>query len=190
MAQPQYQWIKFNGGLQMKPKHVGLILMVVAMVAFVGFSATAYAGWGRGGGGCPMAGGGYGPRGFGGPGYGADLTDEEIATLQKERNAFMEQTREVRENLYQKRLELRAELAKQNPDPKKAAELQKEISKLDSELDQKRLDQQLKMKKEHPKLSGRGFGMGMGMGPGQGRGPGYGMGMGRGGFPGGGPWWQ
>ena len=169
----------------MKAKHVGLILLVLAVVGFIGFSATSYADWGRGGGGCPMAGGGYGPRGFSGPGYGGDLTDEEIAALQKERNAFLEQTRELRENLYQKQLELRAELAKQNPDPKKAAELQKEVSGLDSQLDQKRLDQQLKMKKENPKFFGRGFGMGMG--PGHGHGPGYGMGPGRGGCPGGGP---
>jgi len=172
----------------MKAKHVGLILLVLAMVGFIGFSATSYADGGRGGGGCPMAGSGYGPRGFAGPGYGGDLTDEEIAALQKERNAFLEQTRELRENLYQKQLELRAELAKQNPDPKKAAELQKEVSGLDSQLDQKRLDQQLKMKKENPKLFGRGFGMGMG--PGSGRGPGYGMGPGRGACPGGGPCWQ
>jgi hypothetical protein len=136
-----------------------------------------------------MAGGGYGPRGFAGPGYGGDLTDEEIAALQKERNAFLEQTRDLRENIYQKQLELRAELAKKNPDAKKAAELQKEVSGLRAEMAQKRLDQQLKMKKENPKLFGRGFGMGMG--PGHGRGSGYGMGQGRGGAcPGGGPCWQ
>lgn len=170
----------------MKAKHVGLILLILAMVGFIGFSATSYADWGRGGGGCPMGGGGYGPRGFAGPGYGGDLTDEEIAALQKERNAFLEQTRELRENLYQKHLELRAELAKQNPDPKKAAELQKEVSGLRGALDQKRLDQQLKMKKENPKLYGKGSGMGMAMGPGPGRGPGSGMGMGRGACPG----WQ
>jgi Spy/CpxP family protein refolding chaperone len=183
----------------MKARHVGLILLVLAVVGFIGFPAASYADWGRGGG-CPMAGAGYGPRGFAGPGYGSDLTDEEITALQKERNAFLEQTRELRENIYQKRLELRAELAKQNPDPKKAAELQKEVSGLDSQLDQKRLDQQLKMRKENPKLFGRGFGPGMGpgygrgpgygMGPGYGRGPGYGMGPGRGACAGGGPCWE
>jgi len=75
-------------------------------------------------------------------------------------------------------------MAKQNPDAKKAAELQKEVSGLQGELDQKVLDQRLKMQKENPKLYGRGFGRGMGpgygMGPGFGRGPGAGMGIGGG----------
>jgi hypothetical protein len=141
-----------------------------------------------------MAGGGYGPSGGSGPwGGGADLTDEEIAALQKERNAFFEQTRDLRDKLYQKGLELRAEMAKQSPDAKKAAELQKEVSGLEGELDQKRLDQRIKMQKENPKLYGKGFGRGMGpghgMGPGYGRGPGSGMGMGMGGG-GRGPWGQ
>jgi zinc resistance-associated protein len=164
----------------MRTRHITAILLVLAIVGIVGFSAPSFAGWGRGGGGnCPMAGGGYGPGGGSGPwGGGADLTDEEIAALQKERNAFFEQTRDLRDKIYQKGLELRAEMAKQSPDAKKAAELQKEVSGLEGELDQKRLDQRLKMQKENPKLYGRGFGRGMG--PGYGRGPGSGMGMGMG----------
>jgi zinc resistance-associated protein len=170
----------------MRTRHITAILLVLAVVGIVGFSAPSFAGWGRGGGGnCPMAGGGYGPGGGAGPGVGADLTDEEIAALQKERNAFFEQTRDLRDKLYQKGLELRAEMAKQNPDAKKAAELQKEVSGLEGELDQKGLDQRLKMQKENPKLYGRGFGRGMG--PGYGRGPGSGMGMGMGGGCGRGP---
>jgi zinc resistance-associated protein len=165
----------------MRTRHITAILLVLSIVGIVGFSATSFAGWGRGGGGnCPMAGGGYGPGGGAGPGAGADLTDEEIAALQKERNAFFEQTRDLRDKLYQKGLELRAEMAKQNPDAKKAAELQKEVSGLEGELAQKALDQRLKMQKENPKLYGKGFGRGMGMGPGYGRGPGSGMGMGGG----------
>jgi len=172
----------------MRTRHITAILLVLSIVGIVGFSATSFAGWGRGGGGnCPMAGGGYGPGGCAGPGAGADLTDEEIAALQKERNAFFEQTHDLRDKLYQKGLELRAEMAKQNPDAKKASELQKEVSGLQGELDQKTLDQRLKMQKENPKLYGKGFGRGMGMGPGSGRGPGSGMGMGMGGGCGRGP---
>jgi zinc resistance-associated protein len=157
----------------MRTKHIIAILLVLAIVGIVGFSAPSFAGWGRGGGAnCPMAGGGAGPGG------GADLTDEEIAALQKERNAFFEQTRDLRDKLYQKGLELRAEMAKQSPDAKKATELQKEVSGLQGELDLKVLDQRLKMQKENPKLYSKGFGRGMG--PGQGRGPGSGMGMGMG----------
>jgi zinc resistance-associated protein len=163
----------------MRAKHITVILLVLAIVGIVGFSAPSFAGWGRGGGGnCPMAGGGYGPGGGAGPGGRTDLTDEEIAALQKQRDAFFEQTRDLRDKLYQKGLELRAEMAKQNPDAKKAAELQKEVSGLQGELDQKTLDQRLKMQKDNPKLYGRGFGRGMG--PGYGRGPGSGMGMGGG----------
>ncbi len=168
----------------MRTKHITATLLVLAIVGIVGFSAPSFAGWGRGGGGdCPAAGGGYGPGGGAGRWGGAELTDEEIAALQKERNAFFEQTRDLRDKLYQKGLELRAEMAKQNPDAKKAAELQKDVSGLQGELDQKVLDQRLKMQKENPKLYGKGFGRGMGPGYGRtgyGRGPGAGMGMGGG----------
>jgi Spy/CpxP family protein refolding chaperone len=167
-----------------------MILVVLMMIGFIGYSTTSYAGWGRGdsfGGGsgtwnCPR--GGYGDQGFGG-----NLTDEEIATAQKERNAFLESTRELREKHYQKELELRAELAKQNPDAKKAAELQKEVSALETDMDQKKLEHRLKMKKDYPQIYGKGFGGGFGP-RGGGMGPGYGKGHGRGGCPGGGPCWQ
>lgn len=172
----------------MKAKHVGMFLVVLMLVGFIGFSATSYAGWGRGGGNCAGAGAGDCPRGgYGGQGFGGNLTDEEIGIMQKERNAFFESTRELRERHYQKELELRAELAKQSPDAKKAAELQKEVSGLESELDQKRLDHRLKMKKEYPQIYGKGFGGGFGSRGGMGMGPGGGRGPGRGGCPGGGP---
>ena len=82
-------------------------------------------GWSQGG--CP----GYGPgagyghgRGYGrGKGYGmgrgygrstydANLTDEQRQQLDTERQAFQESTQDLRQDIYQKRLELQAEIAK------------------------------------------------------------------------------
>ena len=57
-------------------------------------------------------------------GYWGDLGEEDIQKLEKERTDFFEATKNLRANIYQKRLELRSELAKENPDAKKAAELQ------------------------------------------------------------------
>ena len=153
-------------------------LTVLAIAGIVGFAATSFAGWGRGGGGnCWGQGSGWGQRGYGPSGYQGNLTDEQITRLDKERQAFFEETRNLRENLYQKELELRSELAKENPDSQKAAGLQAEISDLTAQLDQKRIDHRIKMKKENPEFfAGKGYGYG---GRGMGRGF-YGQGMGRG----------
>ncbi|MGD9042133.1 MAG: periplasmic heavy metal sensor [Desulfobacterales bacterium] len=171
----------------------GKIFMVVAIVAVLGIAVTSFAGWGRGhwGSGYHM-GPGYGmhrgwtdgPRGYGGRGYQSDLSEEDLAKLNKERQAFFEDTSDLREQLYQKELELRSELAKPEPDAKKAAGLQAEISSLESQLDQKRLEQRIKMRKDFPRS---GY-MGQGYGPrGKGRGMYGGGGYGRGG--GGGCWY-
>ena len=143
----------------------GKIFMVLAIVAVLGIAVTSFAGWGRGhwGYGHHM-GSGYGmhrgwadgPRGYGGQGYQNNLSAEDLAKLDKERQAFFEATNELREALYQKELELRSELAKKDPDVKKATKLQQELSKLESELDQNRIDHIIKMKKINPNI-GRGF---------------------------------
>ena len=87
-------------------------------------------------------------------------------------------------------MELRTELARENPDARKAVALQKEISALEADLDEKRIEHRLKMQKITPD-GGRGFMMGRG---GKGYGPGYGRGGGQGGYGpgacgGGGPCW-
>ena len=151
---------------------------VVAIAGIVGFAATSFAGWGRGSGNCRGQGSGWGQRGVAPSSYQANPSDEQIARLDKERQAFFEETRNLRENLYQKELELRSELAKEDPDAQKAAGLQAEISDLTARLDQKRIDQRLKMQKENPEFfAGRGYGKGGGgMGRGfQGRGMGQGF---------------
>ncbi|MGD8344757.1 MAG: periplasmic heavy metal sensor [Desulfobacterales bacterium] len=141
------------------------ILMVVAIVAVFAIAATSFAGWGRGGGrggNCWGQGQGYGPRGYGGQGYQSSLSEEEMTKLNQERQAFLEATSDLREKLYQKELELRSELAKPEPDAKRAVGIQKEISGLESELDQKRLDHRIKMRKEFPQFGFRGQGYGRG----------------------------
>jgi len=163
----------------------GKILMVLAIVAVLGIAVTSFAGWSRGHGGYgDHMGPGYGMhRGWGdGPrGYQSNLSDEDMARLDKERQVFFEATSDLREKLYQKELELRSELAKPEPDAKKAAGLQKEISNLESQFDQKRLDQRIQMRKDFPRIGSRGFGhgprgMGMGRGMMYGGGGGYGPG--------------
>ena len=120
---------------------------------------------------------GEGPR----YGYNRNLTDEQQKALDQERQAFLNATESLRQDLYAKNLELRSELAKDNPDAQKAAALQKEISKLESELDQKQLDFMLNARKVAPD-AGRGYMMG-GRGGMMGYGPGYGYGAGpRGGY--------
>ena len=174
-----------NGGNKMNFSKTGKIFMVLAIVAVLGIAVTSFAGWGRGhwgygdhmGPGYGMhRGWGDGPRGYGGSGYQSDLSDEDIAKLDKERQAFFEATSDLREKLYQKELELRSELAKPEPDAKKAAGLQKEISNLESQFDQKRLDHRIRMRQDFPRIGYRGHG-GMGMGRGMyGGGGGYGPG--------------
>lgn len=136
------------------------------------------------------------------PCYAGNLSDEDQKALDKERQAFFNETKDLRQDMVQKRLELQSELAKKIPDAQKAATLQKDISQFKEELDQKRLDFILKMKKINPDIGrmggwgamdddddancpygrghhGRHMGRwsGYGMGPGMG-GSGYGMGPG------------
>ena len=191
-----------NGGKKMNFSKTGKVFMVLTIVGVFAIATTAFAGWGRGHGGYGShMGPGYGmhrgwaegPRGYGGQGYRGDLSDEDIAKLDKERQAFFEATSDLREQRYQKELELRSELAKPEPDAKKAAGIQKDISNLESQLDQKRLDHRIKMRKDFPRTGyrsdgygPRGKGMGRGMyGAGDGYGP-RGRGMGRGMYGGGG----
>jgi len=138
---------------------------VLAIAGIVGLAATSYAGWGRGGGNCQGQGSGWGQRGVAPSGYQGNLSDEQITRLDKERQVFFEETRNLRGNLYQKELELRSELAKEDPDAQKAAGLQTEISELTAQLDQKRIDHRIKMQKENPEFfAGRGYAMGRGYG--------------------------
>ena len=172
------------------------IVMTLTVLAVFGLATLAVAGWGRGYG--HMMGYGYGP--MGGPGmmgpgwqrgggYYANLSPEESAALEKQREAFLEATDEIRQQLYEKNRDLQTELAKEDPDTGKASQLQSEISELRNELDQKRLDFEIQARKAAPNFRrgyGGGYGPMMGYGP---RGGGYGHMMGYG-PRGGGYCWQ
>jgi Spy/CpxP family protein refolding chaperone len=139
-------------------------LVILAIVAVVALSVTAYAGrgmgYGPGGGQCQgMRGGGYGP---GSGNMMGNLTEDEVKKINEERDAFFKSTEDLRQDIYAKEMELNSELAKKNIDAGKAANLQKEISELESKFDQKRLDHMIKMKKINPNLA-KGFGMRGGM---------------------------
>lgn len=156
------------------------VIAGLATVAMVALGVNAYAGKGMGyqndgdnqhrrKGGCPN---GY---------RNADLTPEQREHVDAARQAYLDATRQDRQDLYAKQLELRAELAQRNPDQQKAAGIQKAVSELQAVLDQKRLEHTMTMRKIDPN-AGRGFfmdhggrghhGMGPGMGPGRGMGNG------------------
>ena len=166
-------------------------IAVVMALLLIGFSAPVTAGRG-------VDAGQPGWR----PWCAGNLSDEDQEVLNKERQAFFDETQDLRQDIYQKRLELQSELAKKKPDAQKAAALQKDIAKYTEEFDQKRLDFILKMKKINPSIGlmggwgtmdddddancpyggghhGRHMGRwnGYGMGPGM-MGRGYGMGPG------------
>jgi len=138
-----------------------IVGLTVAAVIGIGTYAFGHMGGGYGyygrmhGG--PMMHQGY----YGEPGYDSrsNLKEEDIKALEEERIAFLKATDSIRQNLYSKELELQSELYKENPDVAKAEALQKEISKLESELDQKRIGHTIKIRKLNPNVGG-GFMMG------------------------------
>ncbi len=95
------------------------------------------------------------------------LDQKTIDAMQNERTAFFNATADLRNDVYRKNLELQAEFAAKNPDAAKIKNLQKDISDLEADLAQKRVDHELKMKKINPNYRiemMRGHGMMMGMG--------------------------
>lgn len=149
-------------------------IAIISLITFIGLGgpALAYRGWGSGD--CPGGGPGGKHKG-GGYGYSANLSDEDVEKLNSERQAFFKQTQDLRNEIRAKELALRAELAKKSPDAEKAAGIQKELSDLRAQFDQKRLEHQIRMKEINPN-AGAGFCDGKGKRGGRGghgRGPGF-----------------
>ncbi len=140
-------------------------IIVATLIGILGLAGTALADWGYG---C-----GYGMqwRHGGGGGYGMmggpnAYSDAEMAKVDQQWSAFFKATEDLRGQLYEKQLALQSELAKENPDVKAASRLQKEISRLQSTLDQKRLDFEIRARQSSPDYNRayRGHGPMMGYG--------------------------
>jgi Spy/CpxP family protein refolding chaperone len=145
----------------MTRKFLNRFFLILLAIGIVGFGANTYADYGPGyrHHGRMHHGPGWHHRGYGGPGggYWGNLSEEQLKQLNEEREAFFQETESLRRQIYQKGLELRSELAKENSDPQKASEIQTELSDLKAQLAQKRLDNILKMKKIVPGIGGGGM---------------------------------
>jgi hypothetical protein len=151
------------------------IILTIAVIAIAGIGINALAHGGMGWGGAMGYGGGWGHHGPGwhhydGSGYGGDSRwhQDDYRLLEQQREAFFKETQDIRSRLFEKEQELENELVKESPDASNASRLQKEISELQSEFDQKRIDHMIELRKSNPTV-GRGFMMGgghmMGYGP-------------------------
>lgn len=147
----------------MKTSKLRNVVVSLAAAAVMALGANAFAGKGMGGQDNERGYGGWGNQNRGGGcAYGqmnADLTPEQREQIETERQAFFDATKNERQDLYAKNLELRAEMAKRQPDLEKASALQKAVSELQASLDQKRLNHTMAMRKINPD-AGRGFMMG------------------------------
>jgi Spy/CpxP family protein refolding chaperone len=148
----------------MKRKDFCNLFIIAAVLILAGAGiAMAHDGWGSrgrmGGYGGHVMGPGYGPMmGYhNGPGYG-DLSEADYNKLEAANEKFFEQTRDLREQLDEKRFALEKEWAKENPDAAKIKDFQNDISKLRSEFDAKRVEHELEVRKMMPESArGRGY---------------------------------
>ena len=144
---------------------VKILTTTLFAVAAIGIAINAFAHGGMGwSGGWGHHGPGWHHRGGYGPGYGDQLTADEYKQFEQNREAFYSETQELRANLIEKERELQIELAKDKPDASKASRLQKEISALQSQFDQKRIEHMIEMRKLNPNFDRGGMAGGPMMG--------------------------
>ena len=158
----------------MKPNKVKQALIAVVILSIIGFGFNAMAdsgnkqnrqdgkhGMHQTGEGCPIFGD-----------IAKNLSDDELKKVKAERTAFQNATGDLQQQVLQKRLALESELAKDTPDAQQAAQIQKEISQIEAQLDLKWVDHVIAMKKINPKafrghMFGHGAKKGCGMGCGR-----------------------
>ncbi len=126
----------------------GMGVMLVGLLIWTG---SAFAGKNRG----------FGPgMGPGNPPCFANLTADQQKQFTELRQKFYNDTQNLRQQIAEKRAELNLEMTKATPDVTKAQAIQKELSALQAEMDQKQVVHMIEMKKICPTM-GAGKGMGM-----------------------------
>ena len=127
------------------------VIITIASIAVlgIGINAFAYGGWGQHRGDMHYQ-GGYSKGNMN------QMSPEEYKQFEQKREAFRSETLDIRTSLFEKERALQNELAKDAPDVAQASRLQKEISDLQSQFDQKRIENMLEMRKLNPN-AGRGF---------------------------------
>ena len=150
-----------------KYKNVKILLIAALAILFSGLYASAERGRVCDNHHRMHQGQGWHHRGHDSAGCGKfdNLGEDEIKKLNEERTEFFEATKDLRRKIYQKRLELASELAKEDPDAAAASVVQKEISDFKAQMAQQRLEHILRLRKINPDL-GRDFWGGGPMGPG------------------------
>jgi zinc resistance-associated protein len=165
----------------MKPKFATKTLIISAAVLLLGAAmALAHGGpWGNNDGtgmGYGMMGNGMGPcmmgnsmgqgmmNGSHGRGFWGNLTDEQRDKLQAVHEKFLDATQSLRDQIQDARYALHKEMNKPTPDDGKVATIQKDLSKLEGEFDQKAVQHQLEMRKLLPENARRNFTRGFGGG--------------------------
>ncbi|MBW2089302.1 MAG: periplasmic heavy metal sensor [Deltaproteobacteria bacterium] len=153
-----------------------VFMALIIVVLVVGMNAYVTHAHGPGGGYqgnyTMMGGRGHYGSGLQSGGYGhmmGNFTNGENRWIDEQRNAFFKSTEDLGQKVYEKELALQSEFAKEKIDPRKTENLQKEIYRLRTQIDQKRSDNMVEMRKIHPGAE-RGFmdsgGMGYGSGTG------------------------
>ena len=146
---------------------------IAAVIITVGIAAVAFAhswnGYGYGGymmGPGMMSGYGYGPGygghmwGYGPYGYG-NLSQQDAAKLEQSQEKFFNDTSNLRNAIQGKQFALNQELQQRNPDHNKVLDLQKELTQLESQFDQKAREHQLELQKTFPENAlSMGYGQG------------------------------
>jgi zinc resistance-associated protein len=123
-------------------KAVAIVIGIA--VIFLGVQAFAHREGGNGR--------GWHHRGYGGSGFGRMMdgwNDETTRKLQDQEESFYNETEDLKQKLYERELALEGEMIKKDPNSTNVMKLQKEISDLDGQLEEKRMRYMLEFRKNN-----------------------------------------